>query len=122
MKLEGELRERLHKALLSSFDASDLEQLVTFKMDDNYYALVPSGGNLSGQVFKLISHYERVGRLKEFVEAVQAVRPDKESLQAVCEDVLVIVCRKQVDYGASYGSEISEEGGMVESLRERLEC
>ena len=87
MKLTGKQLKQLHDALLGAFSLADLQQMVTFELNENLDAIA-GGGNLSQTVFNLIQWAERRGRMVDLVQGAVNQNENNAELLAV-RDVLL---------------------------------
>jgi len=74
MDLTGEQTEQLQNAILDTYNRSDLEQLLSFKLDERLDNIT-SGGNMRQIVFELIEWAGRRGRLTDLIQAAHVDRP-----------------------------------------------
>lgn len=85
MKLTGEQREQLHKALLSAFPThDDLKMMVSFKLGKNLYHITGEG-SLEKVVFELISWAETHGQLDELITQAHVANPGNPDLSEYVE-------------------------------------
>lgn len=83
--LAGEQLEELHSAIKDSYDQGNLEQVVRFRLDENYANVVAGKTNFSDQVFALIGWAEKTGNLKRFFEACFERNPGSPKLKAIAK-------------------------------------
>ena len=87
MQLDGKSRKQFHEALLSAFpSAADLEQMVSFELDENLN-YIATGGNYSEVVFKLIKWAQAQGRVEELLSAAGSANPGNPKLRSFDEQI-----------------------------------
>jgi len=82
MPLTGPQKQQLQAAVLSAFNASDLEQLLAFDLNVRLLQIVGQGP-LDQMVFAVIEWCEQQGRTTEFLNAIARARPHKKEIQDV---------------------------------------
>jgi hypothetical protein len=88
MTLNGQQLLKLQNAILSGFNASDLEQLVRFELNERLDSLVATHGAFTNVVFELIQWAETRGRTAELIRALQRARPNNADIQAAAAELL----------------------------------
>jgi Effector-associated domain 1 len=80
MPLTGPQKQQLQAAVLSAFTASDLEQLLAFKLNVQLWRIAGQGP-LEQVVFAVIEWCEQQGRTAEFLDAIARARPHNREIQ-----------------------------------------
>ena len=80
-RLSGPQFKQFHNALLAAFDATSLQQMVAYELEENLSAIA-GGSNFSAIVFNLIDWAQRTGRLSKLIEASLTAVPHSPELQA----------------------------------------
>src|SRR5437764_12834697 len=88
MALNGQQLEMLMRAILSGFNASDLEQLVRFELNERLDSLVATNNAFMNVVFNLIEWAENRGRTEELIRALQRARPNNAEIRAAAAELL----------------------------------
>jgi len=73
MNLTGEQTEQLQNAFLNTYNRGDLEQFVSFKLNEQLDSIT-HGGDMRQTVFELIEWAKRRGRLADLIQAANADR------------------------------------------------
>ena len=81
MPLNGSELRKLHQAILSGFNGSELEQLVRFDLNQRLENIT-SPGPLPAVVNSLVAWAEQQGVTRELIEAVRRARPNNTGIQA----------------------------------------
>ncbi len=76
---DGSKLQNIHEALLDAFQQAELEQLLSFKMNQRLADI--ASGNYSEIVFKVVGWARSRGRLGELVEHAKAERPGNVKVQ-----------------------------------------
>lgn len=78
----GELLEKLHRALLAAFPSpTDLERMVTFKLNQNLNEIASPGDNLTTRTFRLIEWADASGKLNDLVLGAREHNPMNPTLR-----------------------------------------
>ena len=86
--MKPQQRIQLQRALLSAFDASDLQQLCRYALDVDIDQI--STGDLSQRIGSVVDYAERQGLVATLVAAALRQNPGNEQLQAVTTSALAV--------------------------------
>ncbi len=81
LKLKGDQRQQLLQAIISAYPSeTDLEMMVSFKLDENLHAIA-GGGNRTQVTFNLIKWAEARGKLGRLILAAYETNPGNQELR-----------------------------------------
>ncbi len=81
LKLKGDQRQQLLQAIISAYPSeTDLEMMVSFKLDENLHAIA-GGGNRTQVTFNLIKWAEARGKLGRLILAPYETNPGNQELR-----------------------------------------